>query len=368
VVFTLNTDDFGSATDPTPAMEWAGRLLKRDCSWGEAATQLTSEKATARLIYLGKRTSLSTELGDNKVTISSQYAKKFRQGATVLPRAFYFVRSSNLTLPLNRDKLYWMETDPATEKKKPYDDILLSGQAEGRFFFYTALSKHVLPFIVTTPSLTVLPIVATDGQVEIITAEVLQERGYREFGAWMHEAEALWNRKRGKKADKQTLYEWLDYQSKLSKQNLTNPYLLLYNAAGTNVSAASFPRSEFDLPFVVEHKLYWASFATLQEADYLTAILNSNVANEAIKPFQSLGLMGERDIEKKLLDLPIPMFNPDAKEHVKLARLAAKARSQGRALVESPDFPDNLAKRREFIRAGLADTMKLLDNIAQTLL
>ena len=36
-----------------------------------------------------------------------------------------------------------------------------------------------------------------------------------------------------------------------------------------------------------------AAFNTADEAHYLAAILNSNVPNDQIKPFQSLGLMGE---------------------------------------------------------------------------
>jgi hypothetical protein len=368
VLFTVNTDEFGAPTDPVPAKEWTGRLRKRDCHWAEAEPQLTVEEATARLIYLGKRTSLSTEAGKSKATISSSYAGRFRQGATILPRAFYFVRSKDLTPPIEEERLYWIETDPGTEKKKPYEDVHLSGQSEGRFFFYTALSKHVLPFVVMRPSLTVLPLIASGGRIEVVTGDELMRRGHRELSAWVREAESIWNKKRGNKAVRQSLYQRLDYQSELTGQNLGSPYLLLYNAAGTNVSAASFARAEFDLPFLVEHKLYWASFPTRKEADYLAAILNSGAANEAIKPFQSLGLMGERDIEKKLLDLPIPKFNSDIEAHEDLAELGREARKQGAALVGSAGFPDSLVKQREFIRCGLAQTLKNINRIAKKLL
>src|SRR5947209_8238623 len=125
----------------------------------------------------------------------------------------------------------------------------------------------------------------------------------------MHEAETIWNAARKQKAGRQTLYERLDYHSELTIQNLSRPHLVLYNAAGTNISAAVLDRQSLPLPFVVEHKLYWAAFDGEEEAHYLAAILNSNVPNNEIKPFQSLGLMGERDIEKKVLELPIPLFD-----------------------------------------------------------
>ena len=130
VVFTVNTDDFGAVTDPVPVRDWGGKLAKRDCHWAEASKQLSVHDGVARVIYLGKRTALSTEAGEMKATRSSTYAARFRQGATILPRAFYFVRSKDLTFPIDREKLYWIETDPETEKKKPYDDIELRTDAK----------------------------------------------------------------------------------------------------------------------------------------------------------------------------------------------------------------------------------------------
>ncbi len=46
-----------------------------------------------------------------------------------------------------------------------------------------------------------------------------------------------------------------DYQGKLTAQSLRQQHLVLYNAAGTNVSAAYFTRGKEQIPFVVDHKL-----------------------------------------------------------------------------------------------------------------
>ena len=151
----------------------------------------------------------------------------------------------------------------------------------------------------------------------MLTADDLRRKGYREFAKWMHEAETLWNAARKQKAENQTLYQRLDYQRELTVQNLKHPYLVLYNAAGTNISAAVFHRHSLPTQFVVDHKLYWTPFDTEEEAHYLVAILNSNVPNDDIKPFQSLGLMGERDIHKKVLELPIPVFDQKKSNHQK---------------------------------------------------
>ena len=166
-----------------------------------------------------------------------------------------------------------------------------------------------MPFALVSPPPILLPCETNDGSLTVLTADELRRKGYREFAKWMHEAETIWNAARKQKAENQTLYQRLDYQRELTVQNLSHPYLVLYNAAGTNISAAVFDRHSLPMPFVVDHKLYWAAFDTEEEAHYLAAILNSNVPNDEIKPFQSLGLMGERDIHKKVLELPIPVFD-----------------------------------------------------------
>ncbi len=141
----------------------------------------------------------------------------------------------------------------------------------------------------------------------------------------MTEAERLWVEKRGDKAGRQTAFEWLDYQGKLTAQHLSQRYLVLYNAAGTNVSAACFDRRSCPLPFVVDHTLYWAAFSNETEAHYVVAILNAEITNLAIKPFRSRGLLGERHVHKKVLELPIPTFDHNNNAHVEIARLSVRA-------------------------------------------
>ena len=185
---------------------------------------------------------------------------------------------------------------------------------EGRFIFQTALSRHLLPFITLHPAWVVLPIENRDGVLSVVESDKLKKDGYREFGKWMEKVEGLWAAKRGEKADNETVYGWLDYQGKLTAQNLHHRHLVLYNAAGTNVSAAYFDRQQHPR-FVVENKLYCAAFSNPREAHYVWRS-ESKTANERIKPFQSTGLMGERDIERNFLSFqsrPLTMRTPSMK-------------------------------------------------------
>jgi Eco57I restriction-modification methylase len=359
-----------SNTYSLDTVEWSGLLPARDVSWDEAKDRLSSKQGTARVIYLGERTALSTKPGRTKPSRPSLYAGEFHQGATILPRSFYFVQVKDLKGDLDPERLYWVETDPeqAEEAKKPYKDVFLKGHVEGEFIYSTAISKHVLPFVLLEPAVIVLPAEQSNGRLEIRTAEQLKAKGYREFGSWMEQVERIWTNKRQDKADKQSIYDWLDYSGKLTAQNLNSRYLVLYNAAGTNVSATRVLRDDLKLPFIVEHKLYWFACANSDEADYLAAILNDEGLNEMIKPFQSRGLMGERDIEKKVLDLPIPLFNPNKPEHNQIAELGKKARLEVETFLASTLLPSSLARRRALAREAVSSTMKDIQKLVTKLL
>jgi len=353
-----------------PAVEWAGNLPQRDISWHEAELLLTATEATARLIYLGSGDALSTKKGRTFPNRPSEYDSRFHQGATILPRSFYFVSVGDMSGPIDPDRLYSVETDPdqAEDAKPPYDTVKMKGWVEGKFIFSTALSRHLLPFALLNPPAILLPCETEGSSLTVLTADELRDRGHRECAKWMYEAESLWNAARKQKAQRQTVYEWLDYHGKLTAQSLAHPYLVLYNAAGTNISAAVVDRHSLPLPFVVEHKLYWAAFEAEEEVHYLAAILNSNVPNDEIKPFQSLGLMGERDIEKKVLELPIPVFDEKKPYHRKLAKLSAEAHVQASQFIAAATLPDSLAKKRGMVREAVSGTIREINAIVEALL
>ena len=362
---TLSAETRAKITYSLPAVEWVGNLPQRDISWHEAASLLTPSKATAHLIYLGSGNALSTKKGRTFPNRPSGYDSAFHQGATILPRSFYFVSVQDMDGNIDPDRLYNVETDAqqAEDAKPPYDTVKMKGRVEGRFIFSTALSRHLLPFALVSPPPILLPCEMNGGSLTVLTADELRRKGYREFAKWMQEAERLWDAARKKKAENQTLYERLDYHAGLTVQNLEHAYLVLYNAAGTNISAAVVDRHSLPMSFVVEHKLYWAAFDTEEEAHYLAAILNSNVPNDEIKPFQSLGLMGERDIEKKVLELPIPFFDEKKPDHRKLAKLSVEAHSQAVAFIGAATLPDSLAKKRGMVREAVSGTIEQIDAI-----
>ena len=320
----------GSPSDTLKVLRWSGKLPRRDVVWNEAKEHLRSERSKARAIYLGTRCALSTEAGAPEATKPSRYQNLFKQGATIVPRSFYFVRLKEPKMALSPRRSTGPKPIPtAQEAKPPYQDVRMSGIVEGRFIYCTALSKHLLPFVALDPPTIVLPVETKGDALHLRSVPELTRDGFRAMARWLKEAERIWTNRRGEKAGKQTVLERLDYQGELTRQSLAGRHLVLYNAAGTNVSASYFDRQAHPLPYVAEHKLYWSAFADEEEAYYLTAFLNSQVANELIKPFQSTGLLGERDIEKKLLDFPFPFTTATYRDTEPSLKWAGKALLSG---------------------------------------
>jgi hypothetical protein len=372
VLFAKRDTFLGNVSEKLPVLEWFGKLPGRDVHWDIAKKYLKSTERTGRVIYLGTRAALSTAPGATSPSKPSKYQNAFRQGATIVPRSIYFVRVNELNGQVDPKKVYWAETEPeqAAQAKKPYDDVKMSGNVEGKFIFTTAVSRHLVPYALLDPVTVVLPIENDNDILHVVTSSTLMKEGYREFGKWMQTAEKIWTEKRGDKAERQNLYERLDYQKELTSQDLRHRHLVLYNHSGMNVAAAYFDRHNQLAPFIVDVKLYYAPFSTRKEADYVAAILNSETVNAAIKPFQSTGLLGERDIHKKLLELPIPTFDHEDSKHLTISALGATAREEAVKAVKSGEFPMNssIANQRGFMRLHLKSALEEIDKLVGELL
>lgn len=339
--------------------------------WTTVKDRFSIAKGDARVIWLGNRCALSVESGAKSQTRSSAYAKAFKQGATIVPRNLYFVTVDGLDGVPDPDRTYYARTseESAKESKPPYRDVRMQGNVEGRFLFSTAIARHVLPFVLLEPAPIVLPLEEHHGAYHTLTTSELRRKGYRDFAKWMEQAEEIWNEKRGAKTS-HTLLEWLDYSGKLTSQSPAHRHLVLYNASGTNVAATPIDNAKLPLGFIVDTTLYWIAVRDSSEAHYLAAVLNSAGVNDAIKPFQSTGLLGERHIHKKVLDVPILVFSSENIVHRKLSELGKEAHKQAAALVHDRNFPvgSSLARQRAFIRTALADTLAEIDGLVRKLL
>jgi hypothetical protein len=77
---------------------------------------------------------------------------------------------------------------------------------------------------------------------------------------------------------------------------------------------------------IIHTTLYLYQTNNEDEAHYLTAILNSSILNELVKPMQTKGAYGPRHFHKKPLEFPIPRYESNNPVHRRLSEFSREAR------------------------------------------
>ena len=269
----------------------------------------------------------------------SPYWGEVTQGATVVPRSFWFVHPPPIARIVDQVRPQ-LETDSSLERraKKPWKGIRLSGSVEAEFLYATLLSDEMVPFGWRRFSLVALPVVEDPaGGVRLLDVDGAVRRGRMGMADWLRQAEAEWERHR--KSDV-ALVRYVNWQGKLTRQRPKGVVKLLYNKSGTHLCACVVDARRVatwtvhDLPvrgFIADHVTYWLETSSLDEAHYLCAVLNAPVIDAAIKPYQTKGAFGaiagkgERDIHRRPFEVvPIPSFRAEDEPQRELARLSRR--------------------------------------------
>jgi SAM-dependent methyltransferase len=319
--------DWAGKKMPDEVEIWTGRLKRPNAPWSEASAWLTRRPGKVR--HVGQLT-------------KSPYAAAFTQGAIFAPRVAFVVErqeASALGLPAGRVAV---RSSRSVQEKKPWKELpTLTGVIESEFVrpFYTG--DNIFPYRAGGPLLAVVPCgkagLLQPGQIEM-------QPGLHQ---WWAKADELWMANRS--SDRLTLTEQLDYQSKLSKQFPVPQLRVVYNRAGMHLAAAKLT----DRRALIASGLYWAAVRSLDEADYLCAVINAPVTTELVRPFMSYG-KDERDIHKHIWEVPIPLFDVENPVHRRLAELAKTAEQTAAGFALDSDL--HFAASRRHIREALMAT------------
>lgn len=289
----------------------------------------------------------------------SPYRKSVTQGAVIVPRVLFFVHeeavTSRLGMSSGRVNYRSMRTPQEKEPWKSLPD--LTGVIERRFIFDVHLGSTVTPFRSLDPWRAVLPI-----DRERMLEEQQIDATDRTLSQWWREATDLWEENRSA-ASKISLWEQIDYQGKLTRQLGAPAQRVVYSKAGTKLAAARLN----DPQAVIDHKLYWIPARNIDEARYLTAILNAPITTETVAGYQSRGLFGARDFDTYVWRLPIPTFDATNELHEQLVSLAQQAEG---AAAQADLGGMGFQKARKVVRTALADQgiqAKLNDSVTQLL-
>lgn len=326
-----------AASFPFPSAVLLGRRTEADEQPGPMpgkAIKLSGKDGTGEAIL--------QERADNaEATYASPWASRFRNGAKLSPRVLLFVdcaappRGAPQGLCRVRSARSRLEKDPWSSLPSR------SGSMEAEALYRVHLGSTIVPYRPLTPWSAVLPIVGGRFDPDAQSGLALE---------WWEESSALWEQNR-KPSDKKSWAQRIDYFGQLSSQLPLAPYRVVYAKSGVQMAAAVLTQAE-----VVDEKLYWAPAASLDEARFLTAVLNSETLRERTEAFQSQGLFGARDFDKYIFVNPIPEFDPANRLHRELADLANEAEQLASSVdVSGVNLAGNgFTKARGMVREALA--------------
>ena len=123
--------------------------------------------------------------------------------------------------------------------------------------------------------------------------------------------------------NKLDLIKNIDYISKLSEQRRKGR-LRKFRVVQTT-SGHPTATTLLDPSALIDTSLYAIAVATIEEAHYLTAIINSIFLEEMLEPLMAKGQFGARHVHKHLWRLPIPEYDESNDLHQEIAAAGASA-------------------------------------------
>ena len=318
---------------PDTVRAYSGQLPMRDASEAVADAALSVEENAPKP-------------AEGRFTGGSTYRKSFRQGAKLVPRMLCLVERKSLGRLGGDPTAPFVVSRRNSQEKKPWKfQPGVEHRVEAEFLHPVLLGESILPYCVWKPFEGVVPVTA---QGTVLDAEAAANRGYFGLHGWMSAAEAIWNA--NAESGSMRLTDRWNYHNELGAQFPIPRLRVAYAASGT-IPAACVLRASAT---VIEHKLYWFAPASISEATYLTAILNSETSRSRIASLQSRGQWGARDFDKVIFTLPIPRFDATLALHNDLAAVAAEAERIAAAF----ELPENVKfqRARKLIRDALTES------------
>lgn len=327
--------------------KWLGKELHAkfnspDLSLKNAKNEIKTINKTYYLDKLGAHTAIV----DVKPTIIKSevnyYKSKFKQGASIAPRNFYFVDNKN---SIENDEIV-LETDKIQSKsaKEPYKSLFIKGKVSKKYLFYTALGNSLLPFVNFNHKLVVLPLDVSSTSNKLLSTEDLVNLGEIETSEWFSQAEKYWKKFSNKNKRTENLASRLNFQSLLTSQDFDKKFIVLYAGGGKNSFASVHKRGQLNRPFVADTKTYCFFTNNIDEAYYLTAFLNSNFANNKIRQFKTRGTFGERDSHTRILDVNCSEFSKKNQIMIDIVSLSKRCEKIVKEYLTKSDIDNNLGQ------------------------
>jgi len=320
--------------------------------------------------------------------VRSDYYGDFYQGATIVPQSCWFVDVVDASNP----NFVVVKSSRRASIRGNVKATIGPLPVEREFIYGVLTSAEVLPFCHLPPNVAVLPIRPSGNSYVLINRSLALTSGFKYLARWLYEAEKVYATARGRKRGPD-LYSWLDYQRKLTRQNPQRKYKVFYLRSAKHLAATIARNGPIKIEIaggtlelrgiLMGHTLHGCGVNDVSEAYYLVAILNAPLLDAIIKPMQTRGEFGERDIGKKPLEFPILRFNPENNLHIRLSKLGEESTKRAWTLLpklmSEYKYDERLRERgcltprevgrlRAAIRDELNDLLRQIDDAFRELL
>lgn len=235
----------------------------------------------------------------------SYYKKLFHKGADLNPRNLIFVKikqKNDFLVTINPDeRIFQRAKHPWNKKEFQNEDV------EDKYIFNVIKSTELVKFIIYDYYKVFLPLSRDDLSFNY---DSLAKHG--KF--FYDKINDLYLKFKKETTKNNSLIENLNRWSKLINKRQLSKIKVVYNNSGSTLNSAVIQGD-----FLITGDLCFYDTNNLNEAYYLSAILNSNILNNQIKIMKS-----SRHIFKLPLDLSIKKFNPHSAYHQKLVELGKR--------------------------------------------
>lgn len=177
----------GETLYPVPLQKYSGTLESKNMRLDKAKHQMKIEDSTyTPPIIEGQK---------------SPYYDKFRMGARLAPRPFWFVDFVSQPILKINPKTPKLKTteDSRRQAKGEWGKVELQGNVESDHIFSTLLSKDLLPFGYTRMRPVIIPAQPEDEAFELLSITDLQSKGAIHTSNWLKKVEMFWAKYRSAK-------------------------------------------------------------------------------------------------------------------------------------------------------------------------
>jgi hypothetical protein len=246
----------------------------------------------------------------------SAYQKLFHKGADLNPRNLIFVKAKiidNERVLINPDKRIFKRA------KEPWNKAIFKDQiVNERYIFNAIKSTELVSFNLFSHYTVFLPLSKNNLEFDFISLDENSRRFYNLINGYY-----LNNKKKSTK--KASLIENLNHWQKLITPRQLSKIKVVYNNSGSILTSAVI-----DGDYLITGDLSFLDTNDINEAYYLSAILNSKLMNTQIRIKKS-----SRHIFKIPFDVPIPLYDGEVKIHLDLANLGREGHQKARKIVEN---------------------------------